>query len=317
MDLQEQRRVAVDRRLVVAQVRAVGGADLDQAHARRRHDLGHAERAADLDQLAARHDRRPTLREPREHEQHRGRVVVHDQRARRAGQQTQLVLDRRTARAALAAGEVEFEIAVAARRDLDRARGTRRERRTSEVGVQRDSGRIDHRLGMRARQLDCAHASAFAQLRLGRCGGVRGVTAQPRPLGVEHLARGAAARPQRQIARDPIERADQPIHRRKRSARFGLDLISRIHQPVNQIFRAALGVYTREARRIRSRATGGPVTGRSKEEARRSSRGIPIPCESFIGGCRRAGRAAGRCRGSTLVTGLHRKDTSCASQRFQ
>ena len=112
--LEQQRGVRVDRGLVVAQMGAVGRADLDQAHARRRHDLGHPERAADLDQLAARHDRGPPLREPREHEQHRGGVVVDDQRARRAREQAQLVLHRRAARAALAA-----------------ARGRARDRRSS------------------------------------------------------------------------------------------------------------------------------------------------------------------------------------------
>ena len=167
VDLQQQRGVGVDRRLVVAQVGAVGGADLDQAHTRRRHDLGHAERAADLDQLAARHDRRSALREPREHEQHRGGVVVDDQRARRARQEAQLVLDRRAARAALTAREVELEIDVAPGRLLDGAHRAGGERGAAEVGVQRDAGRVDHGLGMEAREV-------------GRAGARRARTAPPR-----------------------------------------------------------------------------------------------------------------------------------------
>ena len=41
---------------VVLEMRAVGGADLDQPAAGARHDVGDAEGAADLDQLAARDD---------------------------------------------------------------------------------------------------------------------------------------------------------------------------------------------------------------------------------------------------------------------
>jgi hypothetical protein len=41
-----------DRFSVVAKMRAVGGADLAQATSRARHDLGQAERAADLHKLA-------------------------------------------------------------------------------------------------------------------------------------------------------------------------------------------------------------------------------------------------------------------------
>ena len=57
MDFQQQRGGAVDRILVIAEMRAVGGADLDQAAAGTRHDVGNAEAAADLDQLA------PAIRE--------------------------------------------------------------------------------------------------------------------------------------------------------------------------------------------------------------------------------------------------------------
>ena len=68
----------VERPLVVAQVGAVRGADLEQPGAALLHDLGDAERAADLDQLAARHHARARpRRERRQREQHRGRAVVH------------------------------------------------------------------------------------------------------------------------------------------------------------------------------------------------------------------------------------------------
>ena len=54
-----------------------------------RHDVGHAERAADLDQLAARDDDLAAARQRVEHEQHRGGVVVDDGRVLGAGQLAQ------------------------------------------------------------------------------------------------------------------------------------------------------------------------------------------------------------------------------------
>ena len=75
--LHQQRGLRPDRLLVVAQVSAVGGADLDQLHAGARHDVGHAEGAADLDQLAARDDDLAPLRQRVEGEQDRGCIVVH------------------------------------------------------------------------------------------------------------------------------------------------------------------------------------------------------------------------------------------------
>jgi hypothetical protein len=56
VDLQKQARVGTDRVAVVAQVGAVGRADLAQPRATRGHDLRHPERPADLDELATRDD---------------------------------------------------------------------------------------------------------------------------------------------------------------------------------------------------------------------------------------------------------------------
>ena len=92
-----------DRAGVVLEVRAVGGADLDQLHARARHDVGHAEGAADLDQLAARHRHFLAQRQRVEREVDRGGVVVDDERGFGAGQPRQPALDVRVALAAVAA----------------------------------------------------------------------------------------------------------------------------------------------------------------------------------------------------------------------
>ena len=67
-------------------MRAVGRAHFDQSRARARHDLRHAKRAANLDELAARHDHLATVRQRIQHEQHRGGIVIDDRRVLRAGQ---------------------------------------------------------------------------------------------------------------------------------------------------------------------------------------------------------------------------------------
>ena len=86
---QEQRRLGADRALVVGGARAVRRADLDEARARAREHVGDAEAVADLDQLAARDDHLAALRERGEREQHRGGVVVDDERRLRARQPAQ------------------------------------------------------------------------------------------------------------------------------------------------------------------------------------------------------------------------------------
>ena len=62
-------------------MRAIGRADLAEDGAALRHDLGNPERAADLDQLAARHDDLLAARERVQREQD-GRGVVVDDRCR-------------------------------------------------------------------------------------------------------------------------------------------------------------------------------------------------------------------------------------------
>ena len=94
---------------IVLQVRAVGGADLDQLRAGARHDVRHAKRAADLDQLAARHDRLAAFGKRVEHQQHRGGIVVDERGVLRAGQFAEQAAHMIVALAALAADEVELQ----------------------------------------------------------------------------------------------------------------------------------------------------------------------------------------------------------------
>ena len=56
MDLENHGRIGRDGALVVAQMRAVGGPDLDELGTRGRHDIRDAEAATDLDELATADD---------------------------------------------------------------------------------------------------------------------------------------------------------------------------------------------------------------------------------------------------------------------
>ena len=125
MHAEQHSRLRPDRPLVVGRARAVRRPDLDEPRARAREHVGNAEAVADLDQLAARDDDLATFRERGEREQHRGRVVVDDERglgARQAPEERREVV---LARAALAALEVVLEVRVAARRPPRRARARR------------------------------------------------------------------------------------------------------------------------------------------------------------------------------------------------
>ncbi len=79
--LQQQPGLRGDRAFVVRGVRAVGGAHLFEDRAASGHDLRNPERAANLNQLAARHDHFLAARQRVQGKEHRGGVVV-DHRGR-------------------------------------------------------------------------------------------------------------------------------------------------------------------------------------------------------------------------------------------
>ena len=115
-------RLGPDRALVVGGARAVRRADLDEPRARAGEHVGDPEAVADLDQLAARDEHLAALGERGEREQHRGGVVVDDERRLRAGEPAQERGDVVLPRAARARVEVVLEVRVAARRSRRRAR---------------------------------------------------------------------------------------------------------------------------------------------------------------------------------------------------
>jgi hypothetical protein len=122
MDLQHHAGLR-PHRLGVVRGGAVGGADLDQLGAGATHDLRHPEGAADLDQLAARHNRRATLGECVQHQEHGGGVVVDDGGVLGACQLTQEIAQNIVAIAAPAGAESVFErYGVASRQPLPRSR---------------------------------------------------------------------------------------------------------------------------------------------------------------------------------------------------
>ena len=131
-------------------MRAVGGADLDQLRAGARHDLRHAEGAADLDQLAARHDRLAALRQRVEHEQHGGGVVVDDGRVLGAGQLAQQAAhDGRRARRGWPpprSNSSATALRIAATAASIACLG---DERAAEIGVQHRAGEIVDRLEAR------------------------------------------------------------------------------------------------------------------------------------------------------------------------
>jgi hypothetical protein len=162
--------------------------DLDQLGAALLHDVGDAERAADLDELAARHDHRALRRERRQGEQDRRRAVVHGERRLGAGQSREPALDAGAAIAAPAGVEVELQAGVAARDRVDGATRRHRERSAAEVGVQHDARGVQHATELRP----AAGVDACRDARGDRIFRRRAVAAgaQPRALGGQLLAHG-------------------------------------------------------------------------------------------------------------------------------
>ena len=148
---QEQGGVGAHRLLVVASARAVRRADLDEPRAGASEHVRDAEPVADLDQLAARDDHLATFGERGEREQHRGGVVVHDERGLGAGQAAEERGDVILARPAGARAEVELEVRVAARSLDDLRERLVCERRAAEVRVHDHAGRVQHAAQARRR----------------------------------------------------------------------------------------------------------------------------------------------------------------------
>ena len=129
--LEQRRRVRSDRRDGSRRRACDWSCRPREPRAALRHHLGHAERAADLDQLAARHHHLAALGQRVQRQQDGGGVVVDDERRLGAGERAQIVGDQVVAVAAPAGVEVELEVDGLAARAVDK--------------------RVDRRVGERAR----------------------------------------------------------------------------------------------------------------------------------------------------------------------
>ncbi len=201
--LHQQPGARADRVRVVAQVGAVGRADLAQLGAGTTHDVGDAEGAADLDQLAARHDDFLFRCERRQGQQHGRRIVVDDGRRFSARQFAEQTVDEIVAIAAATGCKVEFEVDRLRERVDHRAHRFVGQQRTPEVRVQHGAGQVEHRAhgaralrGQRARDGcgDVRFVERFGRRRIVLGGGAPAVELGAH--GVQH-ARAAVVGQQR------------------------------------------------------------------------------------------------------------------------
>ena len=180
------RGLARDGVRVVARAGAVRRPHLAQLRAALLDDVGNAERAADLDQLAARHDHFLPRRHRREERASSPAALLF---VRMAASQPKSVRQMRgevlVARAALALLEIELEVRVPAH-DLLRLGPDRRiDRRAAEVRVDDDAAAVDDAAERRARgrgersRADGGHRLGFV---VGRARGAqRSSDARPPP----------------------------------------------------------------------------------------------------------------------------------------
>ena len=133
-----------DRFLVVSNVRAIGGAHLNEPGPALGDDRGHPERTPDLHQLPTGDDDLVPLGELVQHQDHGRGVVIHDQGVAGAAQlseQPRTVVVARPTRAAL---EIVFQIRVPVGDFRERRPGGRRQRRPPQIRVQRYTRGVDH-----------------------------------------------------------------------------------------------------------------------------------------------------------------------------
>ena len=139
----QEGRVRADRLLVVADPGDVRGADFAERRAGDAHDLRDAKAAADLDQLPAGDDHFLPGGQGAQDDHGRGGAVVDGRRRLAAEQRAEHFADRVLPARALAGGEVEFEVQVAASGLVGGLRRGLGDGRAAEVGVQDDPGGVD------------------------------------------------------------------------------------------------------------------------------------------------------------------------------
>jgi hypothetical protein len=131
------------RATIVVEMRAVRRAHLDEPDVSLRHDVGNAERSADLDQLTARDEYITSRRECPDGEEQRRCTVVDHERVGCSRQLREQLTYATMPRAALARRKIELDVRVSARNHsyrIDRGPG---QGSAPQVRVQHDPRRID------------------------------------------------------------------------------------------------------------------------------------------------------------------------------
>jgi hypothetical protein len=190
MHFHQHRGARADGAVVVGGVGAVGGAHFNQLDARALHDVGNAERAADLDELTARHHDFAPVGQRVQHQQHGGGVVVDDGGGLGAGQFAQQIVDEVIAVASPARVQVEFQIGRRGQRAHHRGHRFVGQQRPAQVGVQHGAGQV----------VDGAQAGLGGLVQRGRHAGRHGGGFQFRAHQAARqraLAQGVQVAPQR------------------------------------------------------------------------------------------------------------------------
>ena len=150
MDLKDHRRIGRDGTLVVDQMRAVGGPDLDELGTRGLHDVGDTEAAADLDKLATADYDLFARGMGCQHQQHRSGVVVDHERVLGTGERADQLRGVLLARSARTGVDAVLERAIPAR-NLGQGLCRRlRKRGTAQIGMDDHTRGVDG--GAQARQ---------------------------------------------------------------------------------------------------------------------------------------------------------------------
>ncbi len=153
MNLQQKRGRRPHRALVVGEPRAIRRPHLDDPGTRSREDLRDAKRAADLHQLTARDDDLAVLRQDGQGEQQGRRAVVRDAGALGAGERDEQSLEAAGAISPAAGREIELEVAGGGRELSQPGGDFNGQRCAAQIGVQEDSGGIQHAPQGRAEEL--------------------------------------------------------------------------------------------------------------------------------------------------------------------
>ena len=205
MDFQDHRRAGRNGTSIIIQMRAVGRAHFDKLGTRSRHDVGDAEAAAHLDQLAAAHDDLFAARMRGKYQQHRRGIIVDNQGVLRPRERAQQARGMFLAATTCTGRDVILERAVSAGDIGHRLHRCGSERSAAQIGVNHNARRVDGGTQGRQRQAVTPPLDSQGELALIPSGGAG---ANRRALGIElgvnRLAHNRVARIARSLHDRPL-----------------------------------------------------------------------------------------------------------------